>query len=886
MARIEFVTELPPGVEIVNQIDLAARTAAGPIGALAFRYKHGWILINPLIPSRGRHGGGLARQHGHVSGTLTHGHFEHDGKGIKFVPHQTGIPLATMLQSHALTAKLHEAAEKGLKGEAAKKLFEQAISRTPEHIKYLAAQKAEAKLKAAQQSALKREAKLKVAQTSAEKYLANTAASKLSDRANAVSAGLKKADHLPAADAAAKHQAAAGLHSAAQKAHLKAGNPYIAKAHGTAADNHAMQARQFQAVHEAEVKAKAAEAKAKAAQQQAAANVAYHAAFDMPENTPQEMLAKAKAFEGVAKQQGAVIQHAAQHGLPGNMLGSAKLSQAQQFAKSLKQKADVEQAKASAATAQLSEGADNASLALKKQGTKATAALHEITANLHTQAALAAGKSGHLGLVGHHQKKALEHQDAARILHAQEKSPKVSSASGSGAGLDTPQAQKMLDALGKASDAHQALGAFAKAKAANIAAGGKLGTPEAKTAMEALSKAVTHGWPDEVLSKSPAEMVKHGYVSSPPKKAGMKIPTATATVSGSKAGAFSTKGWKKTEHPANGKPALVMPGTHLHVHKSPGGTFWHVTDGNGKKLAVAGTQKDAKAKAVALAEGGNIGQPKAKVSYAGMTGDKFHDASKVKALIKQAQQPGATPTEKAVADEAKADWKAKYGSTFDPGYQPPGGGISSHVGVASPKVLSEAAKADMKALTEHHYPDAAAAGYTMVNTQESAHPKFTPTAAQRKGPLTYSGSAYGAINAQLRHGVGPTGGSYDDVIKSCDAAFKAVPPLEHGIVVGRKMKGSGPFPEFPPPMQPGAEYVDKGYSSTSKLVHMWTGDTEMEIRVPAGTRVLDLNHSTGSHNSPEQEILLNRGTRYRIISDTQVGAKRKIVVEVVNSGDM
>lgn len=35
-----------------------------PDGRMAFRYKHGWILINPSIPSRGAAGGALARKHG------------------------------------------------------------------------------------------------------------------------------------------------------------------------------------------------------------------------------------------------------------------------------------------------------------------------------------------------------------------------------------------------------------------------------------------------------------------------------------------------------------------------------------------------------------------------------------------------------------------------------------------------------------------------------------------------------------------------------------------------------------------------------------------------------------------------------------------------------
>jgi hypothetical protein len=55
----------------------------------------------------------------------------------------------------------------------------------------------------------------------------------------------------------------------------------------------------------------------------------------------------------------------------------------------------------------------------------------------------------------------------------------------------------------------------------------------------------------------------------------------------------------------------------------------------------------------------------------------------------------------------------------------------------------------------------------------------------------------------------------------------------------------------------------------------------MEVRIPKGGKVLDLNHTTKSQHSGEQEILLNRGTKYRIVSDSKSGDSRKIVVEVV-----
>lgn len=80
---MEFSTELPADSQVIDSSVL--ELAKNPAGQLAFRFKHGWILINPAIPSRGHHGGGLAKMHGHKSGTVSHGRFVNEGGKTKFV---------------------------------------------------------------------------------------------------------------------------------------------------------------------------------------------------------------------------------------------------------------------------------------------------------------------------------------------------------------------------------------------------------------------------------------------------------------------------------------------------------------------------------------------------------------------------------------------------------------------------------------------------------------------------------------------------------------------------------------------------------------------------------------------------------------------------------
>lgn len=280
------------------------------------------------------------------------------------------------------------------------------------------------------------------------------------------------------------------------------------------------------------------------------------------------------------------------------------------------------------------------------------------------------------------------------------------------------------------------------------------------------------------------------------------------------------------------------------------------------------------------------------VPYNGLTSDKVSNAKLLKQLYDQANAPGATAAQKALYEQAQKDWQAKHSTgPFDP------------VKFVAP--VSSSGPNDMAALTKAKFPTSHAAGFTMVSPSVNANEGWEPTPAQKKGPYMFStNDGYTGMNEQLRgekimghddNGkyvvIGthppkgyPAGSSWDKYIKSCDEAFQAVPPLDKDIVTSRKMNGYKPFDAFPPPMTPGAQYTDLGYASTSKDPDTWSGDFHMEIQIPKGRRVIDLNHTTGSAHSSEVEILLNRGSTYQVISDTMVGGTRKVVVQLVNDG--
>jgi hypothetical protein len=225
----------------------------------------------------------------------------------------------------------------------------------------------------------------------------------------------------------------------------------------------------------------------------------------------------------------------------------------------------------------------------------------------------------------------------------------------------------------------------------------------------------------------------------------------------------------------------------------------------------------------------------------------------------------------AVSNAMKA-FEAKHGSKFD---------------ISKVEVMSNATFVPTPSDLKEHplYADAVAAGYTPVNPEDSANgdwkPSQVPGLKSSAGAYHYSGGSYTVINTQLRKYKKATGGSNDAAIAQMDKEFAAVPPLTQGIVTTRRMGDKGPFPEIPPPMEPGVVYQDHGYSSTSKDPGVWSGSVVMQVRIPEGARVLDLNHTTGSQHASEKEILLNRGSKYRVVSDAQVAGERRIVVELV-----
>jgi hypothetical protein len=284
-----------------------------------------------------------------------------------------------------------------------------------------------------------------------------------------------------------------------------------------------------------------------------------------------------------------------------------------------------------------------------------------------------------------------------------------------------------------------------------------------------------------------------------------------------------------------------------------------------------------------------------------ITGSQSKDAHNLKAIL-----AANGPTSPKFLN-AKAEWEKKYGKTFDPSFKSPYAATvhPAHAGFtpSNPKSYTTQDSqdpAELAKVTKMHWSqDTLDQGFRSASITASLNGDWKPKhedTGDGSGPMIYSGGSYDAINNQLRGDaqsdlmpIGPTGGDWDDVIAHADKLFDEVPPLTQNVVLSRKVgSDGGAFPKSPPPMTPGAVFTDHGYVSTSKSRDVWSGPVQMEVRVPKGMKVLDLNHTTGSNHPSELEVLLPRGVRYRVISDGPAlhysGAgqqNRHIVVEVL-----
>ena len=154
------------------------------------------------------------------------------------------------------------------------------------------------------------------------------------------------------------------------------------------------------------------------------------------------------------------------------------------------------------------------------------------------------------------------------------------------------------------------------------------------------------------------------------------------------------------------------------------------------------------------------------------------------------------------------------------------------------------------------------------------------TAAEIDAVDSYAVSRFEPINSALRKSekLDP---DLADQAKSIDTAIDASPlnaptTLFRTVSLGGKDVGAS---HFPTALRKGQVITDKGFFSTSKTLEGATGGTAdniagkaapvvLELSAPAGTKAVDLNSVLGGASTPsEAEVLLGRGTKYKILGE-------------------
>lgn len=183
-----------------------------------------------------------------------------------------------------------------------------------------------------------------------------------------------------------------------------------------------------------------------------------------------------------------------------------------------------------------------------------------------------------------------------------------------------------------------------------------------------------------------------------------------------------------------------------------------------------------------------------------------------------------------------------------------------------------------------------ATGSTHKETSESyaeamhndLHAKLT--SAQQHALSLYGGNQFVSINRHLRYGTkNRTYKKYlKEEIAKMDVAFKKTGRLTHDTTLYRRFSSEELTNLVKSGKAKGAIFQDKAFVSTSRRPlpgnsqHSRPGDIELRIRAKAGTKGVAMQHYGVW---AEREILLNRGSRFKIMKTSTENGRTVIDVK-------
>lgn len=225
--------------------------------------------------------------------------------------------------------------------------------------------------------------------------------------------------------------------------------------------------------------------------------------------------------------------------------------------------------------------------------------------------------------------------------------------------------------------------------------------------------------------------------------------------------------------------------------------------------------------------------------------------------------------------------------------------MSKHLEANKAKPAAKNTMAAAPVSAEHHstatakaYGDTISAEKFSFAKSGIANEKALP-AKVKESIVAYKGNSYHEINDAMRfnEAFDPDKVSAKTManILNLQRAFAAVAPSQKDAVVGRKFKINGLQAMAKDAglasiddLKPGMVLREPAIVSTSHSPDVWSGNVRFEIKLPKGSKAIDISE-TISLNKSEQEVLLGPDSKFKIhtVNKDHKGYKYHIVCELV-----
>ena len=163
------------------------------------------------------------------------------------------------------------------------------------------------------------------------------------------------------------------------------------------------------------------------------------------------------------------------------------------------------------------------------------------------------------------------------------------------------------------------------------------------------------------------------------------------------------------------------------------------------------------------------------------------------------------------------------------------------------------------------------------------NPENSPTDEEVDSIVDYIGKGYTQMNAAARgEGTGDSSFSEEEIAASIENLTNLIdrnPPLGTTALVYRGVYDSADIKWSE--LEVGSEFVDMGFVSTSPNAATAGsfGTIQLEIELGEDTKAIDVSRTLDGTKAPpiEQEVILQRGTRFEVVAKTENGFRLRVV---------